>query len=188
MELREYIRLLRKNIGAVIVLVLFGALLSLLISAKLPSGYSQSQTFYIVAPKETSREFYDYEGYFGQQKARDFTDTAVVLLGSDDFRREVNISDVSLTARKVAPQVIKLTTTAKSASEAKDALEKTSQSFNQKLVSLAGQDQALQIKPVGQVQPGYFTSPNKKILAVFGASLGFVFAVLVISLKTYFKV
>jgi len=180
MELKEFIRLFKKNALAVIFFILIGLVLSILISAKLPSGYNQSQTFYIVEPKENAGDFYDYEGYYGQQKARDFTDTAVAILQSENFP--------NLTVRKVAPQVIKLTATAESADESENLLDRVKGSFNQELVSLSGQDQALQIRPIGQVQPASFVSPNKKLLAVFGASLGFVFGVLVVGLKTYFKV
>ena len=180
MELVEFLKFFKKNALAVIFFVFAGLVLSVLLSAKLPSGYSQSQTFYIVEPWKNAGAFYDYEGYYGQQKARDFTDTAVAILQSENFP--------NLTVRKVAPQVIKLTATAESADESENLLDRVKGSFNQELVSLSGQDQALQIRPICQVQPASFVSPNKKLLAVFGASLGFVFGVLVVGLKTYFKV
>ena len=188
MEFKEYLKFFKKNIGILLLLVVLGVVLALVITYKLPSGYSQSRLFYIVGPKTTAQTTYDYEGYYAQQKARDFTDTAVAILESPDFTAEVGISSVSLSVRKVAPQVLRLTAVAKDAREAEDAIEKISQSFNLKLVDLAGYDPALKIKPIGKAQPSYFSSPNKKILGVFGGMLGFIFGILVVGLKVYFKV
>jgi len=188
MEFKEYIKIFKKNIGVLLLLVVLGVVLALVITYKLPSGYSQSRLFYIAGPKTTSQTNYDYEGYYVQQKARDFTDTAVAILESADFTSEVGIFSVGLSVRKIAPQVLRLTAVAKDAREAEDAIEKISQSFNLKLVNLTGNDPALQIKPIGKAQPSYFSSPNKKILGVFGASLGFIFGIMVVGLKVYFKV
>lgn len=188
MELRELTKIFKKNIVAILVFGLFGLILALLISYKLPSGFSQSQSFYIVPPQVIPQTNYDYEGYYAQAKARDFTDTAVAILETADFTSEVGLPSVSLSVRKVAPQVLRLTAVAKDPQETEDAIEKISQSFNLKLVNLAGNDTALQIKPVGKAQPSYFSSPNKKILGVFGGSLGFIFGILIVGLKVYFKV
>ena len=188
MEFKEYIKIFKKNIGVLLLLVVLGVVLALVITYKLPSGYSQSRLFYIAGPKTTSQTNYDYEGYYVQQKARDFTDTAVAILESADFTSQVGISSVNFSVRKVAPQVIKLTATAKDSLEAENAIEKISQSFNLKLVNLTGNDPALQIKPIGKAQPSYFSSPNKIIVGVFGGSLGFIFGILVVGLKVYFKV
>ena len=188
MEFKEYIKIFKKNIGVLLLLVVLGVVLALMITYKLPSGYSQTRLFYIASEKTTPQTNYDYEGYYVQQKARDFTDTAVAILESADFISEVGILPVSLSVRKVAPQVLRLTVVAKDPQDANDAIEKISQSFNAKLVNLAGYDPALQIKPIGKAQPSYFSSPNKKILGVFGGSLGFIFGILVVGLKVYFKV
>ena len=55
------------------------------------------------------------------------------------------------------------------------------------MVDLTG-DQAVRIKAVGPEMEATFAGFNQKIMMVFGFLIGAIFAILTVSLKTYFKV
>ncbi len=186
MEFKEYLAILKKNAFFILFLAIFGAAVSLLITAKITKGARLSQLFYVQAPKE-ALEVYHFEGYYTQEKARNFTDSAVVILESPDFTSEVVDSSISVSVRKVAPQVIRLTVAAGDLQTSQEVIPKIASAFNSKMISLSGDDQAPKLVAIGQFPKALATRPTRSIATVFGAVVGGIFALMVAGLKTYLR-
>lgn len=184
MELRQYLKVFKKNFLVVVVLCIFGLLLGYFLAMSRSEGFQQDQTLYI-APQTTDTQ--NYEGFYGQEKARNFTDTAVAILESPDFKAEIQGSGESLSVRKIAPQVIKITTTAKDPQGAKNLMAKVTSTFNSKLQTVSNNQAKIELKELGKLQEPAPIIINKKVSTLAGLVLGFAFAILAISLKTYFK-
>ena len=186
MELRQYLTIFRRHFLAIIIFSLAGAAIAISWAARLPSGFKAEQLFFIVPPKAVNNDLYNFQGYFGQEKARNATDTAVAILASSDFVKLVPPS-AAITARKIAPQVISIAATTNQEGSAANLLEKAALIFNQKMVDLTEGDYAIQLKAVGTNPSVASAAPNKVILAVGGFVAGLTFALFVVGLKNYFK-
>ena len=187
MELKKYLKILKENFYLVILFVLAAATISLLASPKIASGYRQSKIFYVSSPKIEASQYYTYEGFYSQEKARNFTDTAVAILESVDFTSQILSPQENIQVTKVAPQVLRISATAPSQTSTNLVLEKITTAFNQKMLDLQGASQSFEIRPVGASQDIFYQGANRKIIIIFGALVGAIFALVVISLKTYFK-
>lgn len=186
MELKEYLLIFKKYSLFILILAAVGSIISYTYTIKLSEGTHASQLFYVVTPLSPTT-LYDFEGFYAQEKARNFTDTAVIILESPDFNQEIISSPDTISARKLAPQLIRLTVESSSFASAQALIGKTATSFNQKLISLAGQDQAIQIKAIGQGPIISAPSPKRGIIVLFGAVTGMIFAIFIAGIKTYFK-
>lgn len=187
MELKQFLLIFKKTLPIILVFSLFGAFLTYLVSARLPSGFKKDQLFYLTPANSSQKEAYDFEGFYAQEKARNFTDSVVAIIESPDFTNELTPSG-TLAVRKVAPQIIKITAVGRSPEDATILLSNSLNVFNQKILSLSGLDNAMQLKPIGNPQPTAQASFNKKLLALFGFAAGATFAIFVIGLKSYFKI
>lgn len=185
MELATYIKILRKNIGVLIALPVAFAILALYLSTKLQSGYAFEQTFY-VAPEEgtlpQTQASPDQSSYFTQEKARNFTDTAVAILESADFRRDLGSGSISV--KKAAPQLIKITAVSQDVPTSQVLMEKTISTFNAKLKNLPAD---FQIKAIGTPANPQKSAVSPKIIIAFALLAGLTIAVLTIGLKRYFR-
>jgi len=189
LELKVYLKILKKNILFILLFAIVGAVAAFMFTLKLASGVRFEQYFYLVSSNNPDSQTQPAENsiYFPQETARNFTDTAVAILSSPDFISEINLGDGQIVVRKMAPQVIKLTATASQEGTAKSLIEKTTSSFNQKILSLAG-NQIVSLKPVGRGAQPVALTPNRSLIVIFGLLFGSVFALLVVGLKIYFKV
>lgn len=188
MELKEYLIILKKYLFFIAILAFVGAIFAYYFAASRPQGYSTNQTFYLAGPKIEDNSNYTYEGYFAQEKARSFTDTAVAILDSSDFKSTVISPGQSLTVRKLAPQVIRLTANSSTPEAAHQLVGAGASAFNTQFITLAGDQGALSLKAIGQPPPAESDRLNRRIITISGALAGAAFALLVISLKVYFKV
>lgn len=186
MELKEYIKLFKKYLAFIILCMLLGAALGTFFTKFLPSGYYLSQTFFLAMPQGTAQT-YDYEGFYAQEKARNFTDSAVAILESPDFKSEVALAHQSLAVKKLAPQTIRLTTVTQNPESSKELMQKTTNTFNKKFIDLAGDKNALSLKQIASSQEPSYQASSRKIYALGGIVIGFAASVAVISLKSYFK-
>ncbi len=176
MELRQFLKILKSYLAVIIVLAIVGAASGFYSTRYFSSGYHHTQDFFLV------------ENFFTQEKARDFTDSAIAILESPDFKDEVINPGDTLIARKLAPQVIRLTYISPNVDTSNSQLQNITQKFNSKIQILTESTQASQMKAVGNFQPPSYSSLNKSVLAVAGALLGTIFALFVIGLKNYFKI
>ena len=187
MELKEYIKLLRKNAFLIILFALAGALITLFLSVNFAGGSRFEQLFFLVSKRENLENYYRFEGFYSQEKARNFTDTAVAIISSPDFTSEVVAGSDQVTARKVAPQVIRLSVATASQENARILMSKATSHFNQKIVELTSSDE-VKLKPIGELIVPVATRPRGIALVVFGSLIGAVFALVTVGFKTYFKV
>lgn len=185
MELRQYLKILRKNFVFVLTTSVLGAMLAILVTRSMPSGYQMGQTFFLSQPEGESAPLPEY---YAQEKARNFTDTAVAILDSPDFRQKVVSSGQDLKVRKIAPQVIRITATAQSSQSAQELMAKATNAFNSKLAALGqNQKEGLQLKEISTSQEPEPKVVDKKVFAISGLILGFAAAIAAISLKAYFR-
>lgn len=185
MELRQYLKILQKNIVFILTISLSGAILAVLVTRSLPSGYQKSQTFFLSQPEGEAGQLPEY---YAQEKARNFTDTAVAILDSPDFKREVVSPGQDLAIRKTAPQIIRITIAAQSSQSAQELMASVTNTFNSKLATLLqNQGGISQLKEIGVSQDPERKVMDKKVFTISGLILGFAAAITAISLKTYFK-
>lgn len=181
MEFKQYIKLIQKNLAFIAILIFVGLFLGLYSSRFFPSSYRQSQVLFVSDTQSINPEFNK-----NQERAINFTDTAASIIPSEDFLNSIQISQTSVDVKKLAPQVLKITTSSQSASKSKQDLETIVLKFNEKTENLTG-DKSLQLKPVGVMPgPSHFVL-DSKILAIFGAFIGLTVSVSIIALAAYFK-
>lgn len=183
MELKEYLKIITKNAWAILIFAAFGALIAFAISGRASATIQLEQLFFLPAQNVPSQQNSDY---YSQERARNFTDTAVAILESPDFAMELT-SPGSLSVRKVAPQVIRLTTSANDHQSAKSRLDESVAAFNSKMQELTSSP-SYELKAVGSGPHRTFAQPTKKVATIFGALAGGVFALFVIGLKNYFRI
>ena len=180
MELNQYIKLLKKNTLFILVLSVLGLTLATFMTKSLPSGFGQTQTFYINAPIIQDEE---NSAFFTQERARNFTDSAVSILESSDFKNEVLLSPgQAISAKKTAPQIIQISSSAQNSNDAQALMQKSVKTFNSKLVQFSQSQSPMQIQPVGQPQNPAEIVVNTKIFSLFCLLLGFAFSFLALSL------
>ncbi|MDP2632930.1 MAG: hypothetical protein Q8P25_04400 [Candidatus Curtissbacteria bacterium] len=181
MELKEYLSIFKKYLVFIILCFVLGIVLGALTTNLLPSGYNLSQTFYLNIPTPSNTpQSENYDGFYAQERARNFTDTAVAILESSDFQSEVVIETQALLVKKLAPQVVRLTTIAQNRESSKDLMRKTTDTYNRKFTGIS-------LSPIASPREPSFKRSSRKIYAAAGAVLGFATAVVVISLKSYFR-
>ncbi len=181
MELEQYTKVIRKNIFIVIALIILGAGVAFYFSANFRPGYQASQTFYI---SQDQTQDATQNSYFTQEKARNFTDTAVSILQSPDFRNSLAAAG-AVTASKLAPQVIRITATAQDTASTKNLMETAVLTFNSKVKELS--QAPSQLKSIGKAPEPQITALSPKIILAFGALAGFTASLIVVGLKTYFR-
>ncbi len=188
MELKAYLETFKKYYLLIGLFTVIGAIIAFTYVAKTPAGSRIDQTFYVATqPKNLGQApATELDTYTQNQNARNFTDTATALAQSPDFSQAFVKSGQSLQVRKLAPQIIKVTATSQNSQESQNLLKSFEIELNQKIATLdpaAG----VSIKSIGQTPSAYSTKLNRKIIILFGAFMGFVFAVFTSGLKTYFK-
>lgn len=181
MELEHYIKVIKKNILIVAVLTLLGLAVAYYFSKNFQSGYLASQTFYI---SQDQTQDATQSSYFTQEKARNFTDTAVAILQSVDFKNSLAARG-AISVNKVAPQVIRISAIAADSTSAKNLMESVVNSFNTKIKELSLAPS--QLKPVDKLPEPQIAALSPKIILAFGAAVGFAASLLVIGLKVYFR-
>ena len=184
MELKQYIEILKKNIVIIVLVTLFGTVIGFYFSKSAQTDYQLDETFFI-SSQETTPTDTAQNNYYNLEKSRDFTDTAIAILQSEDFTSGLTPSG-PISVRKQAPQVVKITANAKNAQEASSLMENTKNSFNEKIQTLLASN-SFQLKPIGNSRAPQAANLSPKIAIVFGSAAGFVVSIIVISLKTYFR-
>lgn len=181
MEFKQYLKIFQKNFIFIAILVISGLALGFYSSRILPSGYRQSQVVFVSDTQSNNPDFAQK-----QDRAINFTDSASSIIPSEDFLNSISISQTSVEVKKLAPQVLKITTASQSAEKSRQDLENIISKFNEKTENFIG-DKDIQLKPVGVTpEPTHFAL-SMKVLGVFGALIGFIASISIISLATYFK-
>lgn len=176
MELKEYLKVYKKYWVLIIIIAVLSAVLAFFYSRQLPTGYKNSQTFFL-SPQTGSTNL---ETFHAQEKARNFTDTAVAIISSPDFKSQITTGGESLAVKKLAPQVLQITTFSTNPENSKILTKKAISLANEKFsTNLVEVESALEPADVAQ---------KKYIYVLAGLVAGLAFAIFAISLKTYFKI
>ncbi len=183
MELKDYVKILNKNLSIIAACSLLGILIAIFMTKSQPNGYFQSQTLYIFTPSTQNQQ---NGSFYSQEQSRNFTDTAVAILESADFKSQV-VSQGSIRVKKLAPQVINLTIFASDQRLAQSLMENTVSSFNSKLTQLTEGQNQMQLKQIAPTANPSKIIVNTKVYALSGLIVGLAFAILAVSLKTYFR-
>lgn len=187
MELKNAIDLFKNNIFFLIIFIILGTVIGYQSAQFLPSGYSQSQLFFAVKP-QTNQQSDSYEGYYSQENARNFTDTAAAILEDPQLLKQSLKNSQTVTIRKIAPQVIRITIQSQKKEDLAGSIDQIARSFNLKVADLTQSEPPISLKPVSQASEISFFALNPLILSLFGATLAIIAALLIIFLKIYFKV
>mgnify|MGYP001601264765 CR=1 FL=1 len=182
MELKQYLKLIQKNITFIGILTIVGLILGLYSAKLLPSGYKQSQVFFVT--QSTADE--SPNTLYKQDRALNYTDSAVSIIQSDDFLLSAQISQSTVEVKKLAPQVIKITLTSQSREKSTQDLSTILLRFNEKTEQIL-QSKTIQLTPIGIAPTPVFFALNSKILAIFGALIGFISSAAILALTSYFK-
>lgn len=129
-ELAEYKSALKKIAPITIPLAVVGLVAGVGYSLTQPKAWEASTTLYIRRTAPTNlTNVYDYDGYYAQQAAQQYTDTVVGLLKTKDLAtRAAQIASDSASpgtllegvrVRKIAPQLVALAVVRPTDSEAK---------------------------------------------------------------------
>lgn len=191
MELKQYLKIAKKYWLFIVIVSLIGVLLALFAARKMPQGVSLTQTFFITPAPVQNFAQYHFEAYYAGEKTRNFTDTAVAILDSADFKSQVVGSGEALQVRKLAPQVIQIKAFAPKSEEAKQLMMAAVNTFNAQFVftqPLPADPASFGLKEVAPAQEPARQVVNRQVLAAAGLVLGFAFAIFVVSLKSYFKI
>ena len=193
MELKLYIKIIRKNLLLIVATTALLAVVAYFIGAKAQSGYKLEQTFFIAdanLPATSSAQAtapqYDFDRFYDQEKARNFTDTAVAILQNADFDNSLSIQNARLSAQKLSPQLIKIMVVSASDQDAKFILDRVALEFNQKIKSFVPQS-PLEIKPVGLPAEPVLNRISARITVLAGIVFGLAISTFLVAIKTYFK-
>jgi capsular polysaccharide biosynthesis protein len=122
MELREYVKIIRKNLTLLIALATAFGMLAFFVSQQLPTTYTASLTFFVKRQATDARDdYYTFDGYYSQQAAEKFTETVVGFLQSKDIllasakladlptdQESLEQLESSIKIKQVAPQLVSL--------------------------------------------------------------------------------
>jgi len=135
MEVKEIFKIINKHRKAIYTYAILGAMIGVLIYF-LPSKYISTGSFYIKRATDVNKDFFTYEGYYGQQTTLSYTNTVVGLLESVDLQSKalstlnIPIDEISLRkyakyikVKKSGPQLVTLTVKGKTFIDSKSMWE-----------------------------------------------------------------
>lgn len=163
-----------------------GLAISFFVSTKANYPYKQTQLIFLQTQGDESATAQNYSGYYAQEKARNFTDTAVSILNSSDFQTEIRANTVSIDAKKLSPQLIRLTASTSHSQDQSVGLNQTIETLNSKIKNITGQN-FIEAKSLSAPSQITYSAPDKKVIALAGLLAGFIFALCTISARVYFK-
>ncbi|MFZ2663835.1 MAG: hypothetical protein WAX66_00515 [Patescibacteria group bacterium] len=141
MEIKEIIKKIRKYRPQFVIIAILGAALGVGLCF-LPPKYISSGSFYIKRSISGEKNYFTYEGYYGQQTALSYTNSVVALAESLDLKKivieklgmeatEEGLRKISkmMKVRKTGPQIISITVRADSLNISEDIWNKLSETL-----------------------------------------------------------
>lgn len=188
MDINEIFLTLKRNAIFIVIFAIIGGFIGLSSSSIFSSGYQHSGTFFLTEPAvKNNIEDIRSDNFLQQEKARNFTDTAIAILQSADFQRNAVLPGDSLNVRKKAPQVISLVYSSSNIDEKNSNIFNLVSEFNSIVANLTESTPASQLKPIGQLGNPLYSSTGKSTLVFAGSLIGVIFAILILSTKNYLK-
>jgi len=201
MELKDILKILNKRRTEIGLFVLCGGFLGVAVSF-LPGKFKTEISYFVGrAADRPSTEFFTYEGYYAQQTAQSYTNTAIAILESQDLKRAVleelgfpvtdnNIRKLSRSYRisKNGPQVITLSVTDYNYDKSVNTFTVISTEFLDTGKKIgAGSDENISVTPLSS-KPVVRQEQRPLIYLVIGGLLfGMAASILKIALKEYLK-
>jgi len=201
MELREYLRIVKKSLPLLIVLATVLGGLAFFVSLQLPPSYTASLTLYVKRQAtEPSGEYYTFDGYYSQQAAEKFTETVVGFLKSKDIllasakladlptdQESLERLESSIRVRQVAPQLVSLRVEQKDGAAAKKFCTALAQATTER-INLLNQtgDRAISVDLLNPEPLVEKSEPKIVLNTLVGILVGTLLAFLYIFLKEYF--
>jgi capsular polysaccharide biosynthesis protein len=141
MEIKEITKKLAKYRSQIIIFIILGAVLGVGIYF-LPPKYISSGSFYIKRSISGEKNYFTYEGYYGQQTALSYTNSVIALAESLDIKRlvldklKIEVNEESLRklsrmirVKKTGSQIILITVKADSYATSENIWNKLSESL-----------------------------------------------------------
>lgn len=180
MQLSNYLKILKKNFVFIVTLTALGAIVAFASTSFIKSGVIFERTLFVKITETSSNINLRVD-------VQALTDTTVAYLQSTDFLNSTGSDGASVSVRKQAPQVVKLTVTSQSAVTSKEISKAVTSTFNQRVKDLISTAQ-VELVETGDPNEPAIQVLNSKILAVFGAFLGFTLSLVVMAISQYFKI
>ena len=184
MELKDYWQLLKNNLVFIVFLALLGALFAYLLTSNFQGG-QRVQKHYLLLEERAAGEGFGSPVIF--KESVDLTDTAVSILQTSDFKKEILKNQESLIVKKEARQVLNLQAQASQQERAFEIIETAVLHFNGKTANLFPSNEKIRLAEIGDSFESLRPALDKKITTAFGFLLGAAFAILAVGLRTYFK-
>src|SRR3990167_5933536 len=185
MEFKDYWVILKKNLAFIVFLAFIGALCAYLLTSNFAGGERVQKHYLLLEEQAAGGEF---ESPVIFQEPVDLTDTAVSILQTYDFKKEILKNQENLIVKKEARQVLNLQAQASQKERAGEIIETAVLHFNGKTANLFGQNSKIRLAEIGASYEFLRPALDKKITTAFGFLLGAAFAVFAVGLNTYFKV
>lgn len=202
MELREYVKIIRKSLPLLVILAAgFGGLV-FFVSQNLPTTYTASLTLYVKRQAtEASADYYTFDGYYSQQAAEKFTETVVGFLKSKDILlASAKLADLptdqqgleqlegSIKIKQVAPQLVSLKVEQRDGWAAKKFCAALAQATTER-INLLNQtgDKAISVDLLNPEPLVEKNEPKIILNSLVGVLTGILLAFLFVFLKEYFK-
>ncbi len=202
MELREYVRIIRRSLPLLVILAAAFGLLAFLVSQNLPTTYTASLTLYVKRQAtEASADYYTFDGYYSQQAAEKFTETVVGFLESKDIllasakladlptdQESLGQLESSIKIKQVAPQLVTLQVEQADGEEAKKFCTALAQATTER-INLLNQtgDKAISVDLLNSEPLVEKNTPKIVLNSLVGILVGTLLAFLYAFLKEYFK-
>lgn len=181
MHFQKLLKSVRSEIYFTLVVAVAAAAIGSQSAKFFPSGYNLSQTFIVTPPQD------DQSAYYQQEMARNFTDTIVALAQESEFAKDILPGTVSMSARKLGPQIVRITLQSPSAQDLPATISKVAPAINTKVQALYQTTKVNQLQEASPPTPVSYFALNKITLALAGLLAGLLFSILTIGLKFYFK-
>lgn len=202
MELREYLKIVRKSLPLLVVLAAALGMLAFLFSQRLPTTHTASLTFYVKRQATEAREdYYTFDGYYSQQAAEKFTETVVGFLKSKDIllasaklvklptdQGSLEQLEGSIKIKQVAPQLVNLEVTKEDAEAARTFCTALAQATTER-INLLNQtgDKAISVDLLNAEPLVEKNAPKVVLNSLVGVLIGALLASFYIFLKEYFS-
>lgn len=185
MDLKDYLKILKSNLIFIVFLAILGAVLAYIMTSNFQGG-ARIQKHYVLLEETVSGS--GFENPVIIREPVDLTDTAVSIMQTYDFKKEILKNQENLIVKKEARQVLNLQAQASQKERAGEIIETAVANFNGQAVNLFGQNSKIRLAEIGASYESLRPALDKKITTAFGFLLGVAFAILAVGLKTYFKV
>src|SRR3990167_10920003 len=146
MELKDYWQILKKNLVFIVFLAFLGALFAYLLTSNC-SGGQRVQKHYLLLEERAAGEGSGSPVIF--KESVDLTDTAVSILQTSDFKKEILKNQENLIVKKEARQVLNLQAQASQKERAFEIIEKAVLHFNGKTASLFSKNSKIRLAEIG---------------------------------------